>query len=304
MQSQQNSQCVRWCFTVNNPFDNVEVYINALEEHCKYLVIGKEVGESGTPHYQGYLELKKKQRMQQVKALFPNEVAPHLEIARGAPSQAADYCKKEGSFKEVGALTSQGQRTDLLELTQMITDGVAMQDVALSAPATWVRNYRGLSAFMQLLQKPLPIREDFTCHFYFGKTGTGKTYKAFNDYPGLFAKPLGKGLWFDGYAGQKVVLVDEFTGQWPCTDMLRIADKYQLQVEIKGGHTWFQPELVIFTSNIHPCTYYESWLGRAEHYKAFARRFSKVFYFKSRDDVQEVKPEHFFESPGKYDLGI
>ena len=50
----------RWCFTLNNyTADEVEAIErkSSDRELCTYIVYGKEVGESNTPHLQGYLEL-------------------------------------------------------------------------------------------------------------------------------------------------------------------------------------------------------------------------------------------------------
>ena len=44
-----------WCFTLNNYNEEEEVRALALPEEVSYGVVGKEVGESGTPHFQGYL---------------------------------------------------------------------------------------------------------------------------------------------------------------------------------------------------------------------------------------------------------
>lgn len=84
-----------------------------------YLVIGKEVGESGTPHLQGYIQLKKKSRLAGVKKIIGNRC--HIEQCRGTPKENRDYCTKDKQFVEFGQLTPQGRRTDLDELVEDIT---------------------------------------------------------------------------------------------------------------------------------------------------------------------------------------
>lgn len=43
-----------WCFTLNNYTDEeIEVFKKAARD-CSYAIIGKEVGESRTPHLQGF----------------------------------------------------------------------------------------------------------------------------------------------------------------------------------------------------------------------------------------------------------
>ena len=190
--SQLKNARVAWCFTINNPKITKQQLCDEISEQCSYLVIGDEMGDSGTPHFQGYLELKRKKRFAQVKTLFLPSV-PHLEGRRGSSQQAADYCKKDGDFLEFGQLkvTNQGKRSDLEDMTDMLLAKQHMREVALVSPATWVRNYRGLAAFQQLIADPPRVfKEGFQLHLYYGKTGTGKTYKALMDNPGILKNPL------------------------------------------------------------------------------------------------------------------
>jgi len=104
------SQARRWVFTLNNPTAEEEINIilhgaNIEAPPCdfKYLIFGRETGESGTPHLQGYFELTKKLRLSQIKTIIGFE-RTHLETSRGTSKQASDYCKKEGDFEEYGTL--------------------------------------------------------------------------------------------------------------------------------------------------------------------------------------------------------
>jgi hypothetical protein len=58
----QESKYKYWCFTLNNYTDEDIFEINSLIEfnsNMNYLCYGKEIGESGTIHLQGYFELLK-----------------------------------------------------------------------------------------------------------------------------------------------------------------------------------------------------------------------------------------------------
>lgn len=192
----------------------------------------------------------------------------------------------------LGPANKKNKSKHLTTLTELVIEGSDMATVALEDPSTYVRNYRGLAA-LQTLTNKVPNFREMHVYLFYGVTGSGKTHTAFEVYPDLFKKPIGKGLWFDGYERQKEILIDEFQGQWPLSDVLQIMDKYKCQVEVKGGHRYLFNEVLILTTNLHPAYYYESWVGREEHQKAFIRRIEKVFFFKSA--FIEGEPTHIEE---------
>lgn len=98
------SRYTRWCFTLNNPTDEESDQVQAAyeEAHCRYLVVGRETGETGTPHLQGFCIFKDSQRLSGCKRLLSSRA--HYEHARGSNAQASDYCKKDNDFYEFGTL--------------------------------------------------------------------------------------------------------------------------------------------------------------------------------------------------------
>ncbi len=65
--------------------------------HYNYLLYGREIGDEGTPHLQGYVQLKTKLR----RTALAKRVACFWEVARGDVS-SQDYCKKSKDFVELG----------------------------------------------------------------------------------------------------------------------------------------------------------------------------------------------------------
>lgn len=137
----QPRQAKRWCFTLNNPVEADKAKLNALGSSCDYLVYGNEVGESGTPHLQGFVILSRSYRFNTVKDLLGERV--HLEVARGNNKQAADYCKKDGDFTEFGTLPGQqGKRTDWDRYREYISDLGRLpsrRELASSFPSLYAR---------------------------------------------------------------------------------------------------------------------------------------------------------------------
>jgi len=104
----------RWCFTHNNYADvDAQLILDFFREHCRYGVFGREVGDGGTFHFQGYFTLQStgSRTLAWVRGAFP--VAAHFEAARGTNEQAIAYCKKDGDYSEFGTPTEPGRRHDL-----------------------------------------------------------------------------------------------------------------------------------------------------------------------------------------------
>ena len=94
-----------WCFTLNNPIEDEIASIYGAEHGSfgggvKYLVAGMEgMGPDCTPHIQGFVQWNSPKTLEKCKAVLDRA---HWEKRRGSPTQAAEYCKKEGDFFEVG----------------------------------------------------------------------------------------------------------------------------------------------------------------------------------------------------------
>ncbi len=86
--TRQISQAVHWCFTLNNPIvTDIDIIIGNAK--VKSYVVQDEVGESGTPHLQGYIAFIRKLRPMGIFEGLSN--APHWEICRNIDSSKT-YC--------------------------------------------------------------------------------------------------------------------------------------------------------------------------------------------------------------------
>ena len=120
-----------WVFTLNNYTQDEYDALSRLEP--EYIVYGKEVGESGTPHLQGFLHFANPRIMP--KKLIPRA---HWEPLRGTPKQASDYCKKDGDFYEHGTLPNQGKRNDLDEVYDAVKTGTkTVSDIIEEQPEVY-----------------------------------------------------------------------------------------------------------------------------------------------------------------------
>lgn len=88
-----------------------------------YLVFGREVGEQGTPHLQGFVKFPNRRRLNGVKLYLGNDTV-HCEICVNVAASIT-YCKKDGDWEEFGAMPvdRQGKRTDLDAFKDAVKSG-------------------------------------------------------------------------------------------------------------------------------------------------------------------------------------
>lgn len=91
-----------WTITLNNYSEEEWKNINEFAQlHTEKYIFGKEVGESGTPHIQGYVYFKNPKDMKGVKKILNNNKL-HLEVAKGNTKQNLSYCSKDGKYESKG----------------------------------------------------------------------------------------------------------------------------------------------------------------------------------------------------------
>jgi len=93
-------------------------------------------------------------------------------------------------------------------------------------------------------------------HVFIGPTGTGKSHAAWQlaGYDAYPKDPRTK--FWDGYNGQKNVVIDEFRGGIDIAHMLRWLDKYPVIIEVKGSSRALSVEKIFITSNLEPHLWY------------------------------------------------
>ena len=289
--------------------DDIEALRAWAHAKCTYLVYGEEVGAQGTPHLQIYMEFKNQMTMSAVnKKLFPL----WLGARQGKPKVAAGYCKKGGATEprsnnadwscyyaepyghppnenetdaqpwkgeEFGTISEQGKRTDIDQTVHMLVEEKAtIREVALAHPAQYVKYHRGLRDLRSLVLGPRSLDGPPHVVVLWGPTLSGKTrdahIKYWPDEPAYVWRPS-NGQWWDGYDGEKKIIIDEFRGTMIWSDLLGLLDRNEFRAPVKGGFIQIQADKFVITSPNPPARWY-----RDDHeYDRFAqleRRLTEV----------------------------
>lgn len=286
------------CATLNNYTDlEYNFAKHFIHNNCSYGIVAKEVGDvEQTPHLQCYFEFSsQKTQLSILKNLgedvnIGKPIRWYFEERRGTSKQASDYCRyadydrkthsgtKLNEFIEAGELSKQGERVDWARAVNDVVQRRDVVDIVKEQPHL-LPNLRSLERLSQLTLKPL--RRDVKVIVRYGSSRTGKSYWAWNNYPDLYSKP--KGAWWDGYNGQKTILLDDFYGDIRHSELLNILDPYPLNLPVKGGFIYAQYDTVIITSNNPPDRWYKFGLT-----PQLCNRITECYYLKSRDDVERV----------------
>ncbi len=275
-----------WVITLNNHgVDWYESAQNLIVDNpgIKYIVGQFEVGDSGTPHFQGYVQFVKKQRASYVQRVFPgawhkkadggaNECRHYALKPHSHPECQCKHCVKARKLPfwgrnpdyddnvELGEMTVNTGSEDLFkEIQDRIDDGATDKELATEFRGMWFRYHKAMKEYRLLgsARERTWMTKTIVLH---GLPGTGKTRRALEIAgPNAFWVTYGTNTsapqYYDGYDGQKVVVFDEFMGQIRRQEMCKLCDEYPCNVPVRGGCVPWLPEVIIITSNSRP----EDW---------------------------------------------
>lgn len=272
---------------MNNPSFDSGDHLQLTCRDTIYRIYKHEKGEeTGTHHLQGFTIFRVRKRFSTVKRLYGDRY--HLEQCRGTVQSNVDYVKKQdttfgedpGPF-EWGSLTEaisrcgenkQGKRTDLSDAAYNVRNGDYhnIPDQVLVKYGTHLMRFRAAFCFEDRTEKP-------TVFWFWGPTGTGKSRTAMEQFDGpKYWKPAGK--WWDNYSQQEIIVMDDLRAEdYPYQYLLRVLDRYPLQVEFKGGYCPLNSSIIIITAPSTPDRVYKDTL---EDIRQLERRINHCLEFR------------------------
>ena len=202
----------------------------------------------------------------------------HFEVVK-CLDEAIDYCQKEDTRVE-GPWTfgirpaRRNKKGDVARWNKDVLEIGAVEAVDRGyIKVTDIRKLaQALDLYRMLKFKPFESTE-VRGEWHWGVSGAGKSHFARTTYPDAYIKQQNK--WFDGYLGQKVILIEDLDTPTLGHYLKIWADKYACTGETKGGNLNLQHEKIIVTSNFSPATLFKDQL---EFIEPILRRFKIVEY--------------------------
>lgn len=264
-------QGIFWLLTVPSPNETVDACIGGTLPPSVCWIKGQlESGATtGYKHFQLVVAFRSKVSLPGVIGVFGR--GTHAELSR---SEAAnEYVGKEETrigepFEHGAKPIRRNSKTDW----ESVWTAAQLGDLESIPANVRVVSYRTIRAIGSDFSIPRAIVREIWV--FWGGTGTGKSRRAWDEAgEGCYSKCPRSKFW-DGYQGQKNVVIDEFRGGIDVAHILRWCDRYPVRVEVKGSSRPLDAERIWFTSNVDP----ERWYPELdeETRAALLRRFNIV----------------------------
>lgn len=310
-----NSQSRKWNITINNPETvglNHKAIVEKLKLFCpRYYCLADEIATTGTPHTHIFLLSDSPIRFSTIKNRLP---VAHIERAYGSAQDNRDYVRKggkwadsdkaetvvAGTFQEWGDMPSEkAEKAPLMvQVIEDIKNGKTTAQIIEDNPALAFR-VSDIDKLRQTLLADKYMREnrEVEVTYIYGATGAGKTRSIFEKHSPMDVCRITnygskRGINFDGYSAQPVLVFEEFASQIPVEDMLSYLDIYPVYLPARYSDRVACYTQVYITSNIpleqqYTDVQWERW----ETWKAFLRRIGKVVEYKADGSIVTHKKE-------------
>lgn len=307
-----NTQSRKWSLVINNPqecgLDHSAIVEILRKFSPAYFCMADEIATTGTYHTHIFLYSPSPIRFSTVKNRFPTA---HIDKTYGSAKENRDYIRKEGkwadtdkaetkvpdTFLEWGNIPAEKEEKapQMYKLIQEVREGISTANIIEGSPNLAFR-VRDIDTLRQTLLSDRYASENrkIEVWYIFGASGTGKTRGIYERHD---AKDIcritnyrnGRGISFDGYTGQDVLVFEEFHSQIPIEDMLNYLDIYPLSLPARYSDRVACYTRVYITSNLPLEKQYRNvqW-DSLETWRAFIRRIHKVLEYRADGSVREI----------------
>lgn len=307
----------RWLLTVNNPEGKGLTHAQikdtlALFPSLTYYCMGDEKGE--TYHTHVFFALEHPTRFSTIKRRFKSSV--HIDRAEGTAEECRAYVQKSGkwadslkaetsipdTFEDWGELPieHQGERSDLARLYQLVKDGLSDYEIMEQNP-DYMLNLERIERARQAIreQQYQSVFRKLEVTYIWGPTGVGKTRSVMEgyNYTGVYRLTDYTHM-FDGYNGEDVLLLDEYSSNFKIRDLLNYLDGYPLKLPARYSNKVACYTKAFIISNLCLSKQYVDEQHRSPAtFAALLRRIQKVVHYTAPGVFQEYATEEYMDNP-------
>jgi len=228
----------------------------------KGMVVAAEKHEDGSPHIHAYVLLNTRYNCTNPRFwdLRVGDTVYHGDYQKCRNiDDVVKYIRKDGDILEFGDINWKekvdARREHRKAVAKCLIDGTKTLAQAIDDDPSLLFGARhlkqDLETYHQAKIQPLEA-SDVRGIWIYGPPGVGKSRLVRQEEKSLYLKSQNK--WFDGYIGQKAILIDDFDKKGDClSHYLKIwADRYGCTGEVKGAQVSLCHERFFITSNYHP----------------------------------------------------
>lgn len=309
-----NAQSRKWQITINNPqaanMDHEKIN-EILGLFCPtYFCLADEIGAKGTYHTHVFMCSKSPVRFSTVKRRFPSA---HIEKAGGSPAENREYIRKEGkwaetdkaetsvpgTFEEWGELPEERpDRSQLMkQLLECIHTGNSTADIVqvypdLALKAKEVEYLRSTIANETYAAK----ERNITVSYIFGSNVAAITKDIYTRHGAddiyRVTHCRSKGVTFDGYVSQNVLVFSYFDGQIPLNEMLCYLDGMPIRLPARyNDHTACYTHVYIISDVALDAQYTAEQLHKPAQWQEFCDRICNVIYYFDNGSTLYIKKD-------------
>lgn len=295
--------------TINNPEQSEKEFFEYCKNlpNIKYFIFQREKGEeTGTEHYQMYIEFEFGKRFETMKKYFPRA---HIEARRDSKEACRKYCSKTetriGEVYEFGTFAEERERTDWTDAKAIIDNGGTPEDVCDNNAKLYFQNQMAIERYYYkyLLRTKLgDFRKLDEVVYIYGGPRVGKTRYVRDKYgfQNVFRMSaygnINQDERFDSYTGQDILLFEEFRSSIKLDHMLIYLDDYFPELPAR-----IQNKVGLYTK-VYICTnvpltaqYRTQQTAETATWRAFLSRITAVYNFNWSKDI--AVPRHLWFAP-------
>lgn len=274
----------RWMITLPaGEYDEATV----VEQLKSYNYVGQlEKAASGYEHWQIYIDNRGKGniRFATLRSKFPKG---HFEKAIGTPAECVAYVSKVDTSLGVvvkngeidTAAKAIGQAAIMARATEMILENGQTSDDVLEELGAGFGNARAIREIEAFAHRRMAREQaeqggiDRSVSFITGAPGVGKTALLYRRHGADLYSATSYKHPFDEYVGQSVMLLDEYAGQIEFELLLKMLDRYPVNLPARFNNKFALYDTIYMVSNLRLEDLYKSvQRHRPEQWNALVRR--------------------------------